>query len=63
MRITTLLNPINDDPNGLKWDDISNEFNSKWHVGDTVNIKLLVSTSMDNKTATWSDLGNSTIVP
>ena len=38
------------------------EINSKWKVGDMVDIKVLVSSVLDNTPSTFLDLGNSTIM-
>ena len=59
----TPLNSVNYDPDGFTLISLSDELNSKWKVGDAVHIKLLVSTSTDNKTAILLDLGNSIIIP
>lgn len=41
---------------------LSDELNSKWKVGDVVDIKVLVSPVLDNTPSTFLDLGNSTIM-
>ncbi len=37
--------------------------NKKWNYGDTVDMKLEISPTLDNKTAYFLDIKNSTIVP
>ncbi|MGI0092946.1 MAG: hypothetical protein ACREA8_02460, partial [Nitrosotalea sp.] len=41
---------------------LPDELNSKWKVGDVVDIKVLISPIFGNSNSTFFDLGNSTIL-